>query len=1237
MNPVRRTYLILIATAALIAALALAVDAVWSPNASLDAATEKLQSHIRQREQSFQKLVSDSGLIAQIRSGKVSDRQIEDWTRNGFSVYLFDRDSGSGSSPVFWSSSLALPPAELAVSKEKSGLIHLKNGQYVWNAYSEQGISLICLIPVRFDFFVTNEYLKNEFVAGLDSANFKIITDLSQGKPLYSIHGPALFSLQRAETEKVNGHLGIYDILIFTSLICFLVFFHLFLTRQVEKSGLLKGSLFFILIVGCMRLLTLTVFHPVELSRYGLFDNRYYSSVFWMGSLGDFIVNLLLGLWFLFFVRLHAQARMVRISQSKVALSRIFMLAGALLIVASTFFSCMSLQQIVRDERISLDVLNFSSIDFFSLAGFLAIGCLAVFHYFLIQLVFYFLKPFQTGRINPVLILTAIAGLLWLSFFPPPIGGVNYILVLLWLIVFLFLLNNTYLNIIASRVISSRLIFWMFFYAVSLTLMLITENKVREGQERRKYARLLATKADPVNETILNSMLTDFNPEYLSPRFDRLFDSLDNRRLKDSLLAESSISYSEKYETVIFSFTAGEQPLYNANPDGFNQLNTIYETMSRPTGKKGLFYFDESFDKFSYISRIVVKDGKGGLLGYLFVVSRPKGFGSAKLYPELFGRGRSSAIEQSNLYSIAIYRDWRLQGSFNDYPFTTLINPPKKAPLEFSTHEGKNGFDELWHYAGSGNMVIIARQNREMLEGITMFSYVFCSFLLLTLVFWAFSNLIGAVFRLDNLQRMWKTTIRNQVHGTIILLSLFSFLIIGLVTVLIFRNRFETGNREMLSRTIKILERELKAENISPNNYRNDSLFSGLADRVRELSGVHEVDLNLYDLTGTLRASSFLMPYEKGILSSKMDPLAFHHLKDLKEAQYFHKEKISALQYSSIYLPLSDAEGRYYGYLNIPYFTTQSRLKQEISNFMITLINLNAFIFLIAGIVAFFITNKITASFSFIVEKMKKMSLGSVNEPILWERKDEIGALVTEYNKMVKKLDESARILAQSEREGAWREMARQIAHEIKNPLTPMKLSMQYLKRSIENNDPNVLQLTNDMANTLIVQIEHLNQIANEFSQFANIENAKPENVDIQEVLRHVLSLFRSGDQVNIITRLEQGPIMLYADKSHLVRIFTNLLQNAIQSVPEGRSPVVRLEEERKGDSLLIRVIDNGTGIEEDLQPLIFTPNFTTKTSGTGLGLAMCKRMVEQAGGGIGFSTQKGKGTIMTVELPLKN
>jgi two-component system nitrogen regulation sensor histidine kinase NtrY len=302
---------------------------------------------------------------------------------------------------------------------------------------------------------------------------------------------------------------------------------------------------------------------------------------------------------------------------------------------------------------------------------------------------------------------------------------------------------------------------------------------------------------------------------------------------------------------------------------------------------------------------------------------------------------------------------------------------------------------------------------------------------------------------------------------------------------------------------------------------------------------------------------------------------------------------------------------------------------------LVTIINLNAFIFLIAGIVALFITNRITRSFSFISDKMKEVNLGSNNEAIDWKRDDEIGQLVKEYNKMVGKLDDSATALAKSEREGAWREMARQVAHEIKNPLTPMKLSLQYLQKAISTDAGNVRELTANVAQTLVEQINHLNQIAGEFSQFANIGNPRHEVFDLHEILYLLIQLYSADDRVQLDCTPLPQQVLIDADRTHINRLFTNLIQNAIQAVPENRIAQILIEEELRDNKILVKVSDNGMGIPEEMRSKIFTPNFTTKTSGTGLGLAMCKGIVEQAKGSIWFETKAGEGSVFFVELPL--
>ena len=280
---------------------------------------------------------------------------------------------------------------------------------------------------------------------------------------------------------------------------------------------------------------------------------------------------------------------------------------------------------------------------------------------------------------------------------------------------------------------------------------------------------------------------------------------------------------------------------------------------------------------------------------------------------------------------------------------------------------------------------------------------------------------------------------------------------------------------------------------------------------VSDVADIHNVDVNVYDLDGNLQVSSQENIYEKGVLSKQINPEAFFHLSRLREVERVQQENISDLSYLSIYAPVRSDDGTEYAYVNIPYFLSQFELHQEISNFLVTIIILNAFIFLTAGVIALFITNRITRSFSIIGDKMREVNLGKMNEEIVWNRNDEIGELVKEYNKMVRKLGESAAVLARSEREGAWREMARQVAHEIKNPLTPMKLSIQYLQKAILNNSPDVKELTANVANTLVEQIDHLSKIAFDFSQFANIGNTQIELFDMHEVIKSLKELYTNA------------------------------------------------------------------------------------------------------------------------------
>ncbi|MEP6676237.1 MAG: ATP-binding protein, partial [Ferruginibacter sp.] len=861
-------------------------------------------------------------------------------------------------------------------------------------------------------------------------------------------------------------------------------------------------------------------------------------------------------------------------------------------------------------------------------------------YFFCTQLFFQLIQKYFSRRMLLVYLAVIIGGLIALTFRVNNITLSFELKLLAWLLLYILLLSSNYLSLHEVRFTSSRLVFWLVFFSFSITVIIIAENNQKEIENRKNYAENLSNQADPSGERLMNIMLTDFRNDFLQPNFERFKNDSVNHFLKDSLINGNFPGYINRYDTKVYTFDADEQPLHNQDSVGFNMLNTILNTQAKPTTIADLYYYDVSFDKFNYIAKKNITDTNGKTMGYVFILANPKKYKAEALYPELFSGHNNNSIENSSVYSFAVYNNLQLINSHNDYAFPAKLTPVQ-VPKEDFIQIKKNGYDELWYRASAENVVIIAKSDNFSIEAITLFSYLFCSFLLLTGLFWLLNFFVRKGFMKDKINSLRQISIRNQVHGTIIFISILSFIVIGVATILFFINRYENTNRDKLSTAIHVMEGEVRNSLADLQAFDDvikiydDAYRDKLEKTIARIAEIHAADINLYDLKGDLKVSSRPLPYSKGIVSMKMDPGAYYHLSHLKEIQYFKEEKIGTLSYLSNYIPVIDENGREYAYLNIPYFMSQTRLNQEISNFLVAIINLNAFIFLIAGIVALFITNRITRSFSFIGDKMKQVNLGKMNEAIAWNRNDEIGELVKEYNKMVGKLDESAAALAKSEREGAWREMARQVAHEIKNPLTPMKLSLQYLQKAISSNSDNVRELSISVAQTLVEQIDHLSQISGEFSQFANIGNPKNELFDLNDAIKPVIQLYSMESSISISWTPFEKPVFINADRTHINRLFTNLIQNAIQAVPEGIKAIITIESYLQDDNALIKLTDNGTGIPEEMKSKIFTPNFTTKTSGTGLGLAMCKGIVEQAKGNIWFETSTGNGTSFFVELPV--
>jgi len=461
----------------------------------------------------------------------------------------------------------------------------------------------------------------------------------------------------------------------------------------------------------------------------------------------------------------------------------------------------------------------------------------------------------------------------------------------------------------------------------------------------------------------------------------------------------------------------------------------------------------------------------------------------------------------------------------------------------------------------------------------------------------------------------------------------FSFFVIGIITVSFIHKQYDNYYSERFSRKVKSiltgLEYVLEDKGLKSND-RSDVLQI----EASKLSEINNIDINIFNTSGELELSTRPEIYTNGLTSKMMSPIAFDKMTISKENQFVQPEKIGTLDYSSFYVPLRNKQKTTLGYVNIPYFEKSKDVDSEVSSFLVTLLNVYAFLFLCAGIISFFISNSITRPLRFISEKIRRLNLDKRNEPIQWKSNDEIGRLINEYNKMIYALEDSAKQLAKSERETAWRQMARQIAHEIKNPLTPMKLSIQYLQRAIDENNPNVNEMAKKVNRTLIEQIDNLSAIATAFSSFAQMPKPNNEYIDLNITISDIVGLFQNEGEVKLTFNSYIPTADVFADKNQLISVFNNLIKNAIQSIPEDKEGLIDVIVLEEYGQIKVVVMDNGSGISKDQQDKVFVPNFTTKSSGTGLGLAISKQIIDNSKGKIWFESEVGEGTKFYVTLP---
>jgi len=528
-------------------------------------------------------------------------------------------------------------------------------------------------------------------------------------------------------------------------------------------------------------------------------------------------------------------------------------------------------------------------------------------------------------------------------------------------------------------------------------------------------------------------------------------------------------------------------------------------------------------------------------------------------------------------------------------------------------------------------LIVLSSPAVTMLDLAIFFSYTF-------MVYFLIITVVVIMIRLPLAKDILVPNFKNKIQFSMMSLLFISLILIGSGTLFFNKRQYFKKHNEIISEKLQSITNQLSQEfdqekkiDLQWRKYP----YNNLNDLLINTSNTFYIDVNLYDPEGNLIATSRPEIFEKGLIGSKMNAKAYAALVNEMKADVIHNEKIGNLDYISAYIPLKNKDNNLLAFINLPYFTRQEELTREVSTMVVAAVNIYVLLLLITFLIAVFISRKITTPLRFIQMKFSEIKLGQQYEKINYNTNDEIGGLVNEYNRMVSELEKSIEMLAKSERESAWREMAKQIAHEINNPLTPMKLSVQHLQRAWVDKNEKFGTYLDRISKTLIDEIDNLSAIATEFSNFAKMPKATNEPLDLVTKLNNVINLFSNDNvvfQVNM-NSIESAPI--FADKEQISRVFINLFKNAIQSVEKNTTPQIDIHLITNETWNEVRIKDNGKGIPIEMRDTLFRPNFTTKTSGMGLGLAIVKNIIESAGGTITYETEENKGTCFIVKLPV--
>jgi signal transduction histidine kinase len=1096
-----------------------------------------------------------------------------------------------------------------------------------WFSKSKVGqFEVVSLIPVYTSYPVQNKYLsdfanpklfKGQNVNVSDTVEVNSFAIHLRGKPILWLAQEPNFSL--AYSPFKTSLFVIYSL----AYLFFLTSVVLWAIRAVAIFGH-RVLLLITVAVWAVIKASMSVFDfPATLLGIDLFDSRFFAVSWFERSFGDMLLNTIMIFILSVIAFRHYRGAVLKSLQNPTAR---FLYAAVLVFLLNLIFNYQYLQlrTIYFNSQISLDITRSLEFDAFRVLSILVFLIISVSTALLFHLFFKRLEAQAGGIGNKVTAIIAGSALFLLFTYISEIPIANLIWATTGIIIFLFITKIHHSIQQLSNAITLYILFWVIVESVVSGWCIAEFENIRETNKMVRYAQNLASKNDYMAEFMIAETINSIESDpSISARLSNPF--LPKEYIVNKIYRAFLGKYLDKYNTSIYLYThAGEGlPGFGTTLNYFDIKNR-YGLRINKTEYKNLYVLTKDVRSLAkhYMAFIPIHR-YDKVIGYIALDFRQKRLIPENVYPELLVDNRFVDYQISE-YSYAIFEGGNLIQSSGEMDYNFF----DQRGLRGNNPWVENGFKHYLLNDNKGDTIVVSERFKYLRQLLSNSAYLLITLLLPIIV------LIGfyLAYQVNRGQQI------SYIAKIQLFLNLAFFVPLVVVTITTlsfitssFRQELVDGKLKESDRLATQIEKETDAFLV------NRSAKEILTDKLIQLADYGHFDATIYGTDGVLITTTQPKIFSLGLQSKYVNYQALVRLVERHEPYIVENEAIAGLKYYSTYAAIRSPEtNRLLGILAIPFFRAESAIEGNHIEALTTILSVFSLIFVLALVATLQTSKWLTAPLLLIRQKMGQTSFSKENEPIEWNSNDEIGKLIGEYNNMLVKLEASKEALARSQKESAWREVAQQVAHEIKNPLTPMKLTLQKLERSVGSGDKESSEFAATVKN-LLAQLQMLNDIVTSFSEFAKMPIPKNAKMNLADVLKELKTLFDSEEHIDLKLQLHAQDVYIMADRKLMSRIISNVIINAGQSRKEGQQVVkVKITTEKilPQGAVQIMIQDNGTGIDQDVVERVFIPRFSTKKEGSGIGLAVAKHGIEHAGGTIWFETEWGNGTTFYLQLP---